>query len=255
MLINQRLYIPPEDSMHRVRLFAFTTTIFTLLQLLALTSTATQKTIDAEFIGYKPQIVIGESAEFKVYAENLTIQSAEVSPPEGITIQDIKEIGPDPKYAATQKKGVKTWAIRISADLSAKPGERSITLVSPKGRSKPQTIRVTSHVPKISDLKVISTSSTNVEIDVEFAAFDETGDIKPDELPSYLVMLQCGQNGLFIASTAKKVTLTDKRNSIVQVTSSHFNSTASGNCLFRIRITDKEGNESNDLETTVTFKR
>src|ERR1044072_4803056 len=176
----------------------------------------TQKKLEADTVGFQPQIVRGQSGDVKVYGKNLLLQSAEVNPSDGVKVTGIKESSPDPRYPATQEKDVRNWTINVSTSPNAQPGERSLILRSSEGHMKSESIRIVSHKPKISDLRVLATEATNVKVNIELAVFDEAGDITPAKKPSYTLWLKCGGSGIFSSSTVAEVTLKNKKSSTVQ---------------------------------------
>lgn len=200
------------------------------------------------------QLVIGGSSELKVFGNDLTLRSVEILPPEGITVSDIREITPDAEDARQQAKGVKVWAFRVSIAKGTQPGKRSIILISQKGRTVPQEVRVCTHLPKISDLTLLSASPSSAT--VKFLVFDEAGDITPQSPPDTSLIAICLPK--FISSRvspAGNVVAKDEKNTLVETTySATVPNTLSENCELRITITDKEGYESNRLKIKIKFK-
>jgi hypothetical protein len=230
--------------------------LFALLLLPAVAVNSTgqqQKALEADVLGSRPQVVRGQTAEIKVYGKKLTLQSAEVNPPGGVKVMGINESTPDPRYAATQDKNVKNWTISLSASPDAQLGERSLVLRSAEGRSKAETIRIVSHTPKISDLKITSTDGKNVEVNFEIAVFDEAGDITAEKIPSYMWLLRCGKHVIIMYGSAKQVIVKDAKNSVAYFTFSQPGTSADGTCICGVHIEDAEGNTSNELDGVVRF--
>src|SRR5438067_12124696 len=93
---------------------------------------------------------------------------------EGISIGQAREV------EATdweKNRGRKRWSISVSVDKEAPLGKRSAILVMPQGRSESYDIEVMTHVPIISDLKIIAARSVGASVEFEFSVFDGAGDL------------------------------------------------------------------------------
>lgn len=215
--------------------------------------------IDASIAGYKPEIAQGQATELKAYGKGLEIRAVEITPPEGVSIREIKEKPVAPEDKADYGKDAKVWSIFVFAEKTAQLGERSIVLITPRGRSDPKVIRVTSHIPKINDVKVISVS--NGEVKVEISAVDEAGDITPEKIPSCMFHFFHGDgppNAIISFVPAEKVTMNDKNSFIIYVTKKlpeYSRMIEIGRVWsLDIQITDAERNNSNLFRTKVEFK-
>src|SRR5438093_9874974 len=76
------------------------------------------------------------------------IQAAEISPSAGVTVSGIK--------LGQNFQGALTWSeLTIDVAAEAAPGDRTLVLVLPMGRTSPVTIVIPSHVPSISELNIL----------------------------------------------------------------------------------------------------
>lgn len=209
---------------------------------------------EVELVDSPAQVVIGGSSELKVFGNDLTLVSVEIAPPEGATVSDIKETTPDPEDARQRKAGVKVWAFKASVAKGTQPGKRSIVFVNQKGRTEPQEVRVCTHLPKISDLTLLSASSSSAK--VKFLVSDNAGDVTPQSPPDFAFTAICLP--AFITSQVGKganVIAKDAKSAVVEATfSAPYPNHLSEDCELWLTITDKEGYESNRLKTKVKFK-
>ena len=163
------------------------------------------------------------------------IQSVEISPSAGVNVADIK---PGPNF-----QGALTWSeLRIEVAADAPTGDRTLALVLPMGRTTPVTITVPSHVPKISELRLLSVQSNPPTLDLQFVAADASADL--GDSPYVWFMIGCG--GELLPGIVH-----GKGNSVVRAS---IPSPASGRCDLQVRVIDGLGIESNTLRTTVEFK-
>lgn len=181
------------------------------------------------------QLPRGQATVINVAIQNRDrIQSAEISPSTGVKVSNIKQ--------GENFQGAYTWSeITIDVAPDAMPGDRTMVLVLPTGRTLPVTITIPNHVPKISDLRVLPAQSS---LDVQFTVGDASADIANS--PYVWYMAGCGGE-LFPGTVYGKMTNTVVRAGIP--------STAfKGKCDLQVRLTDSRGIESNTLKTTVDFK-
>jgi len=228
------------------------------LALLAFATAPEVKKAGFDFTKSQEQVVQGRSSKMVAYGEQLAIQSLEVTPPDGITIQEVAEQPPEPKDARQNKPGVRVWSFMVLADKAAKPGERSVVAVTPQGRSYPRTILVVTHVPVISDAVVTATDPSGV-VSVRFAVNDAAADVSPKALPFVTAFLDCANYMLFSATQAEKVVMKDAKHGTVYHRAT-FGSPGrglevhSGYCMLKFSIRDDGGVQSNELEAKAEFK-
>lgn len=226
--------------------------VFLVFQFTALSGLAQKaEEIDAELSGYRPQVLRGQLTELKVFGKNLAVQSIEISPAEGVSVREIKESVLDPNDKRQQKRGVKVWSFAIVAEKTAQPGERSVVIVAPHGRSKPQTIRLVTHTPVISDLKILSAIPANCKVEFTFAVLDEIGDLDKSRLFIWVF------GGGAVFGTAGSPTEMSRKGAkrTVRATMEH---PPGGHCKgltdFKMMFQDNSDYDSNTLEAKVEFK-
>jgi len=175
---------------------------------------------------------------------DLVVQSAEISPSTGIVISGLKR--------AADSQGIAWWELTVDVAKDAAPGDRSLVLMLPMGRTLPATVTVPAHVPSISDLKVVSAQANQVE--VQFTAVDESADL--GDSPYVWLTVSCGEP--VVGVVKGKVMSRDARNGMVHATvpipHTAGSTPSSGKCDLRLRTTDSSGIESNTLNTTFDFK-
>jgi hypothetical protein len=111
---------------------------------------------------------------------------------------------------------------------------------------------VPTHVPAISDLRIVSAQSNQPTVELQFTAADESADL--GESPYVWFTIGCGEP--VVGVVKGKVTARDTRTGVVRATvpNPRTPGTAAGKCDLRVRATDSNGIESNTLNTTVDFK-
>ncbi len=226
-----------------------------LFQLTALSGLA-QKGIDAKLSGYKPQVLRGQSTELKVFGKNLAVQSVEISPAEGILVREIKESVPDPNDKRQQKEGIKVWSFLVVVEKTSQPGERSVVIVTPQGRSEPQTIRLVTHIPVISDLKILSATPADCKVEFTFSVLDEVGDIEIGDIGKSTVSMFVFGSSTGFATTKSPTEIVGKgaKRTVRAVVSSPPGGNCNGTTTVKIKFQDNSGYDSNTLEAQVEFK-
>ena len=198
---------------------------------------------------FPAQLPRGQSTVLNVAfpGRDLVVQAAEISPSASVTVSGVKR--------AVDSQNIAWWEVTVDVAKDAAPGNRSLVLVMPMGRrTLPARITIPSHVPSISDLRILSAQSNQPAIELQFAAADESGDL--GDLPYVWFTLGCGES---VEGVVKgKVTARDARSGVVRASVPNKRTPASapatGKCDLRLRATDAGGIESNTLNTTVEFK-
>lgn len=179
------------------------------------------------------------------------IQAAEISPSAGVKVSGIK--------LGQNIQGALTWSeLTIDVAKDAAPGDRTLVVLVPMGRTAPLTITIPSHVPSISELRILAAQSNQPPtLELQFAAVDASADL--GDSPYVWFTLGCGGDRL-PGVLRGKVTARDKGNSVVRAsvpyarTPAGGGSPANGKCDLQVRVTDSGGIESNALKAPVDFK-
>ncbi|MBZ5535629.1 MAG: hypothetical protein LAO31_06705 [Acidobacteriia bacterium] len=230
--------------------------------LIFITGVQKAEKIDVQFSDYSDlQVIRGQTAEFKCFGKNLQVKSVEVSPAEGVSIKEVKESTVDPDDRRQQGEGMKVWSVRIFAELKAQPGKRSIIVITPEGRSTPKIMYIPHHVPRISNLTVLSAESVDIRMKIRFSVFDPLGDINSPKSTLCTFHLRCGDRHAVGLQKPDKVVMTDANNGIIYATKSASSQvqkvSASGKCILEVQLThDDQGggfSESNKLTVPVEF--
>jgi len=213
----------------------------------ALTVQAAKK--DLQVWGLPTHLPQGKTLECKAILEpKHTPQSVEFTPAEGITASDWKLVG------ETGKKRI-TWTFKLTIDKDAALGEREMVLVTQDGRTSPAKVSVVTHIPVLSDLKIINTQLNPAKIQFSFSAFDEFADLP--ELKSRTLVFSLVAPGQIIITTASpdQVTKVDEKTYLVEVTLSYANSTftAGRSAELSFDLSDKNDYQSQELKANITF--
>ncbi|HYR88763.1 MAG TPA: hypothetical protein VE422_32100 [Terriglobia bacterium] len=178
------------------------------------------------------------------------IQAAEISPPAGVKVSGIK--------AGRNFQGALTWSeITIDVAKDAAPGDRTLLVRLPTGPTSPVAITIPSHVPSISELRIVSAQSNQPTLELQFAAVDGSADL--GDSPYVWFTIGCGGDPL-PGAVRGKVNARDKGNGVVRAivpnprTSAGGGASAGGQCDLQVRMSDAGGIDSNTLKTTVDFK-
>ena len=166
------------------------------------------------------------------------VQAAEISPAAGVKVSGITR--------GENIQGTLTWSeFTVDVAPDAAPGDRTLVLLMPMGRTAPATITIPNHVPGISDLRLLAAPSNQSPIELQFAAVDASGDL--GELPHVWFTIGCGRDrfpGVVYGRANGPV-----------VRAAVPGPLAKGQCDLRVRVTDSGGIESNTLTTTVDFTK
>ena len=174
------------------------------------------------------------------------VQAAEISPSTGVTVSGIKGSGNQNEQA------VGWWEITLDVAKDAAPGDRSLVLVMQMGRSVPIPISVPTHVPTISDLRIVPPQSNQPTVELLVAAADAAGDL--GESPYLWFTAGCGSEPL-VGAVRGKVTAGVVRAALPNLRKAAVGGIpAAGKCDLQVRVTDSTGIDSNTLKTTVEFR-
>jgi hypothetical protein len=200
------------------------------------------------------QLVRGGAAqEIRIHGSGLTLTGIEITPPEGISIGEIKVRDPIPEDGLFSTAGVKVWTISVVIDKTAPAGERSVVAVTPKGKSAGKTLRIVTHTPNISALKIVSATPTGTEFTI--LASDEEDDLGGDKV-SLLASYECGGRYTVTRCSVNKVVAKAKTLQIHAATPPlGYGQTVVGTCKFGVTLYDTGGIRSNELSQVVEYKQ
>jgi len=174
------------------------------------------------------------------------VKAAEISPSTGVTVSGIKGTG------SQNEQAVGWWEIALDVAKDATPGDRSLVLVMQMGRTVPIPISVPTHVPTISNLRIVPPQSNQPTVELMVAAADAAGDL--GESPYVWFTAGCGSEPL-VGAVRGKVSAGVVRAALPNLRKAAVGGIpAAGNCDLQVRVTDSTGIDSNTLKTTVEFK-
>ena len=196
------------------------------------------------------QLPRGQATVVSVAVPNRdAIQAAEISPSQGVKVSGIT--------LGQNIQGALRWSeLTIDVAKDAAPGDRALVLLMPMGRTAPVTIMIPSHVPSISELRILSAQSNQPTLELQFAAVDGSADL--GDSPYVWFTLGCDGEPL-PGVVHGKVTARDKGGVVRAVVPNPRppaggGTAASGKCDLQVRVSDSGGIDSNTLKTTVDFK-
>jgi len=176
---------------------------------------------------------------------NNEVQSAEISPPSGVTVAGITG-----KAASDQAIG--WWELTLDVAKDATPGDRSLVLVLRNARTAPVTISVPTHIPAISNLQ-ITPQSNQRGLELQLSADDAAGDL--GESPYVWFYAECGGGEPIVGALPGKVNARIVRALFPDLRSTAPDSApANARCSLQVWLTDKTGIESNSLKTTLELR-
>jgi hypothetical protein len=203
--------------------------------------------------GYRTtQYVCGESKEVIVVGKGFSMISAvEITPSEHIQVKEVKEV-----EATQQQKnaGMKAWSFVVVTEKNAQVGERTIVLITPEGKSKPETIIIAPYVPKINNVKVLSTKLSQCTVEIVLSVFYEGKDL---ETGSYVIgSVKCGGRAYISNMKPDRVIKKSEQEYEIQgiIYCADPSSSCSGPCELVVWIYDKNGYESDCKNIVVEFK-
>jgi hypothetical protein len=173
------------------------------------------------------------------------VTGVEISPSAGITVKDIKK--------GDVREGSLFWDVTIDVASDAMPGNRTIVAVSPAGRTAPRPIAVYGHVPKISDVKILSAQVNQPTVQLQFAMIETPNDI--GAAPYVWFFLGCGsepESGVVKGKLANGVVTAAIPNPRTQMKA--FAPQPNAHCDLELRASDSKMADSNTMKTAVDFK-
>ena len=173
-------------------------------------------------------------------------QAAEISPSAGVTVSSIKGTGSETEQA------IGWWEITLDVAKDAAPGDRSLVVMMRTGRTSPETISVPTHVPAISDLRIVPPQSNQSPVELLLAAADSAGDL--GDSPYVWFTAGCGGEPI-VGVVRGKASAGVVRATIPNLRGAAGGGAAApGKCDLQVRVTDSITIDSNTLKTTVEFR-
>ena len=158
--------------MKRRRVCAVVGVFFSLLSVVSVFGQgAQQPQVRIETV-YPRHVARGQTTVINVAVPSRdAVQAAEISPSTGVTVTGIKGSGSETEQA------IGWWEITLDVAKDAAPGDRSLVLVMQMDRTAPETISVPTHVPTISELRIVPPQSNQPTFELLVAAADPAGDL------------------------------------------------------------------------------
>jgi hypothetical protein len=172
------------------------------------------------------------------------VQGVEISPSTGVKVAGIKG------SAGETEQAIGWWEITVDVAKDAAPGDRSLVLVMAKGRAAPTTISVPTHLPSISDLRIVPPQTNQATFDVQLAAADTANDL--GAAPYVWFTADCGGEPI-VGAVRGLVNAGVVRAVLPHLRKAGGSSPATGKCDLQVRITDSIGIDSNTLKSAVEF--
>lgn len=189
------------------------------------------------------QLARGQTTRVTVDGNFNSIQTVEITPAEGVSVQKIE---PDGEY-----QGQKRWQIEFLVAQDAEPGERSVVIVTPQGRSQPTKVVLPPHVPVLSDFKALTVERKPIRIVFSITVFDAEDDL---DSPNFLNSLKCGGSVAISIGVARDMKKLAHGKYSLQATFSNEKSEAlPGTCQFRLSLDDRNHYQGR-LTVPVEFK-
>ena len=196
---------------------------------------------------YPRQLPIGQRTVINIVVPTVDEPQPEIAPAEGVTVSSVTR--------GENFQGAHTWwAIAVDVGRNAAPGDRTLTLRFPKGRSASSPVAIPAHAPSIADLRILGASANSAALDLELAASDPSGDL--GAAPHVWFTAACGDMPL---PGVLRATVTGKRDnaSIIRASiprpAAGRGAAGAAKCDLQVRVADSAGFESNTLSTTVDY--
>ena len=173
------------------------------------------------------------------------VTGVEINPSAGITVKDIKR--------GDVREGSLFWEVTVDVAGDAAPGNRTIVAVNQNGRTAPRPIAVYAHVPKISDVKIVSAQVSQPTVQLQFAMSETPNDI--GAAPMVWFFLGCGgepESGVVKGKAANGVVTAAIPNPRTQM--KPFAPPPNARCDLEFRASDSKMADSNTIKTAVDFK-
>ena len=187
----------------------------------------------------------GATTEVTIQGKGLeTIQALELTPPDGVTLEE-------PKAAEASKKKEQRWKISVQVDAEAAAGKRTLVVVTPTGRSGPLAVVIPSHLPELSELQVQLAMASPLTVGFTVTVHDEEGDLA--EMPYTIGQVICKNGGRSMEGGGIVTQRRDDKTVVVGYAVQSDSRVSRGACVLQVRVEDKNGNSSDWATTPVTF--
>jgi hypothetical protein len=196
---------------------------------------------------YPRQLPIGQSTVISLVVTTVEELQPEIATPQGVTVSSVTR-------GDTFQGSHTWWAIAVDVGRDAAPGDRTLTLRFPEERALSTVVTIPSHVPSISELRILGARSNPAALDLELAASDGSGDL--GVAPYVWFTAACGGMPLpgvvrgTVAGTRE--TGSDIRASIPRPAPGR-GAPGAATCDLQVRIADSAGFESNTLSATLDY--
>ncbi len=195
---------------------------------------------------FPKQLPRGQSTVISVVIPGRVMpQGAEFSPSAGVTVSGIQRGG--------NGQGA-WWELAVDVANDAAPGNRTLVIVTPMGRSNALMVTIASHAPSISAFSIVSAQSNQPTIDLQFTAADQSNDL--GDSPYVWFTLGCGGGepeqgvvkGKVSGGGVVRASIPNPRAPAGRGTP------AAGRCDLTARTSDSSGIDSNTLKATVDLE-
>jgi len=196
---------------------------------------------------YPRQLPIGQSTVINVVAPTMDELQPEIAPSQGVTVSSVTR--------GDSFQGANTWwAITVDVGKDAAPGDRTLTLRFPGGRTMSTVVTIPSHVPRIAELRILGANSNFAAVDLELAASDGSSDL--GTAPHVWFTAACGDMPL-PGVTRGTVAGTRESGSVIRVSvprpAPGRATTGATKCDLQVRVADSARFESNTLRTALDY--
>ena len=170
------------------------------------------------------------------------IESIDISPAAGLTVSGLTR---GEEFQGNNR----WWTLAIAAGSDAVPGERTLNVHLPAGRTVSTGVIVQAHALRIADLRVVNVAATAPpSVDVELAATDAAGDL--GQAPYVWFMVACDETplpGVLRGAVTRQGERAVVRVRIPRQLPGHTLGAGIKTCEVQVRLTDAGGTESNTL--------
>lgn len=170
------------------------------------------------------------------------VESIDISPAAGLAVSGLTR-------GAEFQGNNRWWTLAIAAGPDAAPGERTLNVHLPAGRTVSTGVVVQAHTPRIADLRVVNVAATAPpSVDVELVATDASGDL--GATPYVWFMVACDETplpGVLRGAVTRQGERNVVRVRIPRQLPGHMLGAGITTCEVQVRLTDAGGTESNTL--------